>query len=215
MGNLIVNTLLCILIPILMLCGLLDKKARIPCIALMLGCCMCLAAYYLNTYLYPRLGCTYFYLITTISPMVEELLKFLPILVFSCVCSHEKEQIVPFAFATGIGFAIIENSYMLLQSADTATTVWIITRGIGTGLMHGMSTAMLGVGIYMARQDRRLIFVGTLSALFLAIMYHGAYNCMIQTDSIKFLGILLPIFTYIAVFLSYNKIDLKKIFVNE
>ena len=61
---------------------------------------------------------------------------------------------------------------------------------------------------------RRLIFVGTLSALFLAIMYHGAYNCMIQTESIKFLGILLPIFTYAAVFLAYNKVNLKKIFMN-
>lgn len=211
MAAMIVKVILCIVIPVLFLCGILDKQGRYIAIAVCCGCLVCLVAYYLNTLLQGTFNCSHYYLTTSIAPFVEESAKFIPILIFSQTSNVDRRRLLSFAFSVGMGFAIVENSYMLAQSLESSTISWMLVRGIGTGLMHGMSTAIVGMGLISALKERRLALTGTTAALFFAMMYHGAYNAMIMTDGIKYFSIFIPLISYAAVLAIINKEQIKKL----
>ena len=99
------------------------------------------------------------------------------------------------SMALGIGFALLENAYFLLNSDDFTILIAII-RAFGAGLMHGMCTLLVGVGISFVKRKRKLFTVGTFGLLSTAIVYHGIYNILIQSE-FSIAGALLPIATYI------------------
>jgi RsiW-degrading membrane proteinase PrsW (M82 family) len=71
-----------------------------------------------------------------------------------------------------------------------------VIRAFGAGLMHGMCTLVVGVGISFVKKKRKLFAVGTFGLLSTAIVYHGIYNILIQSKY-SIIGALLPIVTYI------------------
>ena len=71
-----------------------------------------------------------------------------------------------------------------------------IIRAFGAGLMHGMCTLLVGVGISFVKKRSKLFAVGTFGLLSTAIVYHGIYNILVQSDYV-IIGALLPIITYI------------------
>ena len=74
-----------------------------------------------------------------------------------------------------------------------------VIRAFGAGLMHGMCTLLVGVGISFVKKKRKMFAVGTFGLLSTAIVYHGIYNILIQSD-LSIVGALLPISTYIPFF---------------
>ena len=97
--------------------------------------------------------------------------------------------------ATGIGFAVLENTYYLLN-VDTWNLFDAVIRAFGTGLMHGMCTLLVGAGITFVKTKRKVFWAGTFALLSTAIIYHGIYNMLIQSRY-DLVGQLLPISTYI------------------
>jgi RsiW-degrading membrane proteinase PrsW (M82 family) len=97
--------------------------------------------------------------------------------------------------ATGIGFAILENAFYLINSSNF-TMLSAVIRAFGAGLMHGMCTLLVGVGISFVKKKRKLFAVGTFGLLSTAIVYHGIYNILIQSKY-SIIGACLPIATYI------------------
>lgn len=77
-------------------------------------------------------------------------------------------------FATGAGFAIIENIYYLGSLGEVPLLVWLV-RGLGTALMHGGTTAVLAVFLQgrAGGHQRSRPWVG---AVFLAALVHAAFN---------------------------------------
>jgi RsiW-degrading membrane proteinase PrsW (M82 family) len=119
----------------------------------------------------------------------------MPVLYYALVISDKKEKLFTASMATGIGFAILENAFYLLNYPNFAMLSAII-RAFGAGLMHGMCTLLVGVGISFVKKKSKLFVVGTFGLLSAAIVYHGIYNILIQSDYI-IVGALLPIITYI------------------
>ena len=77
------------------------------------------------------------------APLVEELLKAVPLLLL--IRGRRIGFLVDaaiFGFAIGAGFALVENIYYLLALPQTSVGLWIV-RGCGTAVMHGGSTAIL------------------------------------------------------------------------
>ena len=99
------------------------------------------------------------------------------------------------AMATGIGFALLENAFYLLSDPNFSMLSAVI-RAFGAGLMHGMCTLLVGAGISFVKKKRKLFAVGTFGLLSTAIVYHGIYNILIQSEY-SIIGALLPISTYI------------------
>lgn len=87
-------------------------------------------------------------------PLVEEVLKGLPILFLL----RERRigflvDAAIFGFAIGTGFALVENLYYLSALPDAPMALWVV-RGFGTAVMHAGTTAILAMSTKVL-SDRR------------------------------------------------------------
>ena len=195
MDNLIYILFVAIFVPILLMTCLVEKKARHPLIFVLIGIFLSVFASEINAYLRNVLPMTPFEVTIIVTPISEEILKALPILFFASILSPKKEAVFTASMAVGIGFAVLENAYYMLN--DTSfNMIDAIVRAFGAGLMHGMCTLLVGVGILFVKKKRKLFVVGTFAMLSTAITYHGIYNMLVQSDY-QIIGYLLPIATYI------------------
>lgn len=174
---------------------LVEKKARQPMIFFLIGIFLSVFASEINAYLRSILSMSTLEVTIVVTPISEEILKVLPILFFATVLAPKKEALFTASMAVGIGFAVLENAFYLLNS-DSFNMIDAIVRAFGAGLMHGMCTLLVGVGISFVKKKQKLFVVGTFALLSTAITYHGIYNMLVQSD-FEVIGYLLPITTYI------------------
>ena len=195
MDNLIYMLFVSIFVPILLMACLVEKKARQPIIFVLIGIFLSVFASEVNGYLCSVLPMSIFEITVVVTPISEEILKALPILFFAIVLVPKKEALFTASMAVGIGFAVLENAFYLLNNSSF-NMVDAIVRAFGAGLMHGMCTLLVGVGILFVKKKKKLFVVGTFAMLSTAITYHGIYNMLVQSD-FSIIGYLLPISTYI------------------
>ena len=195
MDNIIYILFVSIFVPILLMTLLVEKKARLPVAFLLVGIFVSVFAAEIDGWLLRVLPMDKYSMTVIVNPVTEELLKALPILYYALVISDNREKLFTASMATGIGFAILENAFYLLNSPDFSMLHAMI-RAFGAGLMHGMCTLLVGVGISFVKKKSKLFAVGTFGLLSTAIVYHGIYNILIQSEY-SIVGALLPIATYI------------------
>jgi RsiW-degrading membrane proteinase PrsW (M82 family) len=184
-----------VFVPILLMANLIEKKARLPIVFVLAGIFISVFAAELNGVLRQMLPLNNYELTIIVTPMTEEVLKALPVLFYALVISDKQERLFTASMATGIGFAVLENAYYLLTSHHW-NVLDAVARAFGTGLMHGMCTLLVGVGIIFVKKKRKIFWVGTFALLSTAITYHGIYNMLVQSQY-EIIGYLLPISTYI------------------
>ena len=195
MDSIIYILFVAIFIPIFLMALLVEKKARLPISFMLVGIFVSVFASEVNALLANSLNMSMYDITVVVTPMTEEILKALPILYYALLISDKKEKLFTASMATGIGFAVLENAYYLLNYPDF-TMLSAIIRAFGAGLMHGMCTLLVGVGISFVKKRSKLFAVGTFGLLSTAIVYHGIYNILIQSEY-SIAGALLPIATYI------------------
>ena len=195
MDNIIYILFISISIPILMMTLLIEKKARLPVTFVLIGIFVSVFASEVNGLLSQHLTMGMYNITITVTPITEELIKALPILYYAIVISDKREQLFTASMATGIGFAVLENAYYLLNYPNF-TMISAIIRAFGSGLMHGMCTLLVGIGISFVKKKSKMFLVGTFGFLSTAVVYHGIYNILIQSKY-SIIGALLPISTYI------------------
>ena len=195
MDYLIYMLFVSVFVPILLMACLIEKKARQPIIFVLIGIFVSVFAAEVNGLLRTLLPMSAFEVTIIVTPITEEILKALPVLVFAIVLDAKKEALFTAAMAVGIGFAVLENAYYLLNDASF-NMIDAIIRAFGAGLMHGMCTLLIGVGISFVKKKSKIFVVGTFALLSTAITYHGIYNMLVQSDY-RAVGFLLPISTYI------------------
>ena len=195
MDNLIYMLFISIFVPILLMAGLVEKKARQPIVFVLIGIFVSVFASEVNGIMVALLPMSTFELTIIVTPITEEILKAIPILLFAVVLSAKKEALFTASMAVGIGFAVLENAFYLL-SYSSFNMFDAVIRAFGAGLMHGMCTLLVGVGISFVKKKSKMFVVGTFALLSTAITYHGIYNMLVQSDY-RGIGYLLPIATYI------------------
>ena len=195
MDDMIYILFVSVFVPILLMANLIEKKARLPIVFVLAGIFISVFAAELNGVLRQMLPLNNYELTIIVTPMTEEVLKALPVLFYALVISDKQERLFTASMATGIGFAVLENAYYLLASHHW-NVLDAVARAFGTGLMHGMCTLLVGVGITFVKKKRKIFWVGTFALLSTAITYHGIYNMLVQSQY-EIIGYLLPISTYI------------------
>ena len=195
MDDMIYILFVSVFVPILLMANLIEKKARLPIVFVLAGIFISVFAAELNGVLRQMLPLNNYELTIIVTPMTEEVLKALPVLFYALVISDKQERLFTASMATGIGFAVLENAYYLLTSRQW-NVLDAVARAFGTGLMHGMCTLLVGVGIVFVKKKRKIFWVGTFALLSTAITYHGIYNMLVQSQY-EIIGYLLPISTYI------------------
>ena len=198
MDSIIYVLFVSISIPLLMMALMIEKKSRLPVVFVLIGIFVSVFASEVNGLLARELGMSKHEITVLVTPITEEFFKALPILYFAIIMSDKMEHLFTASMALGIGFAVLENAYFLFNHADFNMLSAII-RAFGAGLMHGMCTLLVGVGISFVKKKSKLFAVGTFGLLSTAIVYHGIYNILIQSD-FSIVGALLPIATYIPFF---------------
>ena len=191
---------ICIAIPVCMALFMLEKNARTVSLFFLIGIFTCLFSAYLNGFLETLLGFDRFYMTYTVTPVVEELMKAFPLLLYCFVFLPDQRSLLEASHTVGIGFAVLENAYILASEADSVTLAWAVVRGMGAGMMHGVCTLMVGFGLSYVRIRKKLALTGTLGLLMLAMMYHASYNLLIQSDY-RFYGIIMPLVTFVPIVL--------------
>ena len=198
MDNLVYILFICLVAPLLLMALMLRKRSRLLVGYMLVGIFVSLFASELNTILLGLFGSDMLYVTTTITPISEEIAKAIPVLFFAIVFSDDRDKVMPIAFATGVGFAMFENMVILVQNIENVTVGWAIIRGFSTALMHAVCTVAVGFGICFVKKKKKLFYCGTFALLALAMIYHGIFNMLVQSDY-KYLGFFLPAITYIPI----------------
>ena len=203
MGTLIYILFISIFFPLFLMMLLVEEKARLPIIFVMVGIFVSVFVSEVNGVLLSMINITRYDATITLAPVTEEVLKAFPILFYAIVVSDKKEKLFTASMATGIGFAILENSYYLIMNYETFSVLSALVRGFGTGLMHGMCTLLVGFGISFIRKRHELFAVGMFALLSVAITYHSIFNMLIQSKY-HIIGAFLPMATYLPFFIWRN-----------
>ena len=196
MENLIYILFICITIPLMLMACLVDKKPRRIVIFFIVGICSAVFASEVNGILSCLMPLDIADFTIRVTPVTEEIIKAIPVLFFAKEISDKKETLITVSLAVGIGFAIMENTYILTQNIGYVSLLWSIMRGFGTGIMHGMCTFLVGTGFAFANKNKKLFIVGTFALLSLAITYHSVFNMLVQSDY-PYVGAALPLVTYV------------------
>ena len=135
----------------------------------------------------------------SITPIVEEIMKFLPVLFYLIVFEPTKEKAIGAMLMVSIGFATFENACYLTQNG-AGHLLFLLIRGFGTGTMHVVCGMAVAIGLLYLWDQRWLRAAGTMGLLGLAITYHGIYNMMVsQTGTIAAIGYIIPIASVVIV----------------
>jgi hypothetical protein len=141
------------------------------------GACMLVPAYYINGSLLDWWQLDYKSFTRYVSPLTEEALKALVIIVL--LYRNRIGFLVDGAimgFAVGTGFAVAENLFRLQTLGDAHIAVWIV-RGFGTAIMHGGATAIFAI-ITQALTERHMKInpVRYIPGFIFAITLHSFFN---------------------------------------
>ena len=171
------------------------------------GAAVAVASYFVNARVLDLTDIDFTRFTRYVSPVTEELLKALVLV--ALVRAHRVGFLVDaaiFGFATGAGFATVENLHYLRTFPDAGMGTWIV-RGFGTALMHGGATAIFGVmGLALLERARKTGLAAFLPGLAVAIVLHSAFNHLLASPKMATLGIVvvLPPLLH-AVFLHSEK----------
>lgn len=157
----------------------------------------CLAAAYVNTFFAALYGATVFHAAAEIAPVVEEVIKLLPLLFYLLVFEPEPEKIRPAVLTVAAGFATFENVCYLIQHGAEHLS-FLLIRGLGTGAMHIVCGAIVGYGLMYVWQHRWLKAAGTCGLLGAAVIFHGIYNLLIAYGGwVQYVAYALPVLVVI------------------
>ncbi len=201
MENVSYIVFICFALPFVLGIPIVRRQTRQVLLFTFIGMCCCLFISEINGLLNRVIDQDIYYMTTNITPMTEELIKALPILIFALFISSERQELLTIAFMTGLGFALMENSTILVETIvmkGSVDILWALIRTLGAGLLHSLCTTAVGVGISFIRDQKKIFLCGSFALLSWAIVYHSVYNSLIQSDY-KYLGAALPMLTYLIV----------------
>ena len=200
MDYLIYILAICISAPLVLMLALADAKSRRLFGFMILGMYIAVLASEINALLALLLGdaMDYFHLTITITPVCEEILKALPLLFTAVVFCDNRDRLFQRAMSIGLGFAILENTFILIKNVESVSLLWAMIRGFSSGLMHALCTISIGVGISLIKRRRKLFACSTFAWLMVATIYHSMYNMLVQSDY-WYVGVAIPAISYIPV----------------
>ncbi len=199
------NILICISVPLLVSLIFISGSARNFTASFLVGMVICLISAYISGFLDLASGMGDEETAIFISPMVEEVMKLLPLLFYLLMFQPDDENIYLSALGIGAGFATFENCcYILTAGADRL--IYIMIRGMAVGVMHIVSILSLALVICLVRRFKALSVSAILGALSFSTAFHGLYNLLVSEQGLpSYIGYGMPLLTAILLFFPYKK----------
>ena len=191
------NIFICLAAPLVIAALCLKGKGRRMMLFLLAGMTACLLSSYISSFLAALQGMDMLSASLELAPIVEELMKFAPLLFYLLIFEPGKAEISDSVLMTAVGFVTFENvCYLTSNGADNI--LHLLIRGFGTGAMHVVCGFVIAVGIIYLWDRTWLRVAGTVGLLVVAMTYHGVYNILVsQTGVAAIIGYMIPLLTVI------------------
>lgn len=150
----------------------------------------------LNGLLFKTFPYSQFTYVTTFSPMIEELLKMLPIFITAFFIKPTRQDLIERSIAVGVGFAILENAFVFANNIGQMSVIVAILRAFGAGMMHVMTMLFVGFGLSFVNNRKKLYVSGSVGLFAVASIYHSIYNYLVGSNYYV-AGFLLPTLLFI------------------
>ncbi len=201
------NILLCIAIPMVFSLIFIRGDLRRFVVSFITGMIVCLLSAYISGYVNILTGMGSEDTAIFISPIVEEINKFLPLIFFMYVFETGDHDIIMTAIGIGTGFATFENCcYILTAGAESLS--YMIVRGMAVGVMHIVSILAVTFGLVVSRRYKVLSFSGLLGALSLSTCFHALYNLLVSEPGVSAaIGYVLPVITTFILYIPYRRLQ--------
>lgn len=200
------NILLCIAVPLIISLLFVRGEVRRFVAAFLLGMGMCLIAAYISGFLNLVSGMGENETSIFLSPVVEELMKLMPLLFFMVIFRLEGRSLIMLAVAIGAGFATFENCCYIL-SAGAESLNYVLIRGLAVGVMHIVSILALSIWFIAAKRLRVFNFPAIVGGLSPAVIFHALYNLLVsEPGASRVIGYLLPLLAAIALYYLFKKL---------
>jgi protease PrsW len=150
-------------------------------------------SFFLNTWLINHLDVSFNTYSGFISPFVEELMKcgMLWLLIKKSKIGFMIDGAI-YGFSIGAAFSFAENLFYLSQFAGNEGNMMVwITRGFGTAIMHGGTTAIFGILCMSAINRQSGLGMATVSGVLAAVMIHGVFNQFLVSPLVSTLIIII------------------------
>ena len=141
------------------------------------GMSACLLSAYVNTFFAALLDASLLEATAEIAPVVEEIMKLLPLVFYLLVFEPEGDRIRAAILVTAVGFATFENVCYLIENG-AEDLGFLLIRGFGTGAMHIVCGVIVGYGMVYVWPRGALRAAGSCALLGTAVVFHGVYNLL-------------------------------------
>ena len=187
------NIFLCIVSPLLVAALCMGRRQLRFFLFCIVGMGVCLLSAYINTFLAAVCRADALAATAEIAPVVEEMMKLLPLVFYLLVFEPEGDKIKAAAITVALAFATFENvCYLIQNGADRFS--FIFFRGFGTGAMHVLCGLIVGGGLAYTWQRTWLKIAGTCGLLGAAITLHAIYNLLIAYGgAAQYVAYVLPV----------------------
>lgn len=189
------NVLVCIAAPLFITMLCVGRKYRAAFVFCFAGMLVCLLSAYLNTFFTIIYQADTMNAATQIAPVVEEIMKLLPLLFFLIVFEPDLQRFRLAAMLVAASFATFENICYLAENG-AGQMLFLLIRGFGTGAMHVVCGSAYSEGLRFVWHDRLLRSVCIPGILCVTIIYHAIYNLLVSAGgSVQVIGYCIPLFT--------------------
>ena len=199
------HILICVTVPLLVALAFTRCEARRFVAAVITGMGVCLMAAYISGFINALTGYGEEMTAIYISPVVEEMLKLMPLLLYLFLLSPDDTPLLLAAVGVGTGFAIFENC-CYLATPEMRSFAFVAVRGFAVGVMHVVSAVSLALGLTLVRRFQALTLEGVIGALSLSMTFHGLYNLLVShAGASAFIGYAMPLLTAAALYPAYHR----------
>ena len=191
----------CMAAPVLlgMLCA--GQRWRSNFIFVLSGMTACFLAAYVNGFFAGLYGADIATATAEITPVVEEILKLLPLLFYLLVFEPKQDRAQFAMMVLSVSFATFENVCWLVENGAEQMG-FLLLRGFSAGAMHVVCGAVVSTGLVYVWRTGWLKVAGTMGLLCAAVTFHAMYNLLLSAGgTVQIIGCFLPI---AAAFLSFT-----------
>ena len=195
------NVLVCMAVPLLLTLFFLRDSARQFVLYFLMGMAACLLGAYVSGFVDAATGMGVEDTAIFISPVVEETMKFLPLLFYFLMFDPDDDHLFFFFF-----FVSFENICSMIASG-TGSLSFLLIRGLAVGVMHIVSVFAMILGLVIARRFKALRLSSTVGALSLSMLFHGIYNLLVSEPGVtSIIGYVLPLLTALLLFFALRRL---------
>ena len=202
------NILVCMAMPLLLTLFFVRGNVNRFVLNFLLGMAACLLGAYVSGFLDVATGMGVEDTAVFISPVTEEIMKFLPLLFYFLMFEPQDDRLFHAALGIGAGFASYENVCSMVSSGAESLG-FLLIRGLAVGVMHIVSVFAMMLGLVLARRFNAMRLASVVGALSLSMLFHGTYSLLVSEPGVtSAIGYALPLATAVILLFAYRHLQI-------